>query len=46
MNEGKVAVPKYVYLYNQLLLRLSEEMTTIREALGEKFKYDELMKGS
>jgi len=42
--EGRVAVPKYVYLYNQLLLRLSEEMTTIREALGEKFKYDELMR--
>jgi hypothetical protein len=42
--EGKIAVPRYVYLYNQLLLRLSEEMTTMREALGDKFKYDELMK--
>jgi hypothetical protein len=41
--EGKIAVPRYVYLYNQLLLRLSEEMTTMREALGDRFKYDELM---
>lgn len=41
--EGKIAVPRYVYLYNQLLLRLSEEMTTIREALSDRFKYDELM---
>lgn len=43
--EGKIAVPAYVYLYNQLLLRLSEEMVTITEALGSKFSYDELMKG-
>ncbi len=43
--EGRIAVPRYVYLYNQLLLRLSEEMTTMREALGDKFNYDELMKG-
>ena len=43
--EGKIAVPRYVYLYNQLLLRLSEEMTTIQDALGDKFNYSELMKG-
>jgi hypothetical protein len=43
--EGRIAVPRYVYLYNQLLLRLSEEMTTMREALSDKFNYDELMKG-
>jgi hypothetical protein len=41
--EGRIAVPRYVYLYNQMLLRLSEEMTTIREALGDRFSYDELM---
>ncbi len=44
--EGKVAVPQYVYLYNQLLLRLSEEMTTIKDALGQRFQYDELMKNA
>lgn len=43
--EGKIAVPRYVYLYNQLLLRLSEEMTTIRDALGDRFQYDELIMG-
>lgn len=41
--EGKIAVPRCVYLYNQALLRLSEEMTTIQEALGDRFRYDELM---
>lgn len=41
--EGRIAVPRYVYLYNQMLLRLSEEMTTIQDALGDRFRYDELM---
>lgn len=41
--EGKIAVPRYIYLYNQGLLRLSEEMTTIQQALGDKFSYTELM---
>jgi hypothetical protein len=41
--EGRIAVPKYVYLFNQRLFRLSEEMTTIREALDDKFNYNELM---
>ncbi len=44
--EGKIAVPRYVYLYNQRLFRLSEEMTTIQEALGDRFNYGDLMKGS
>ena len=43
---GKIAVPKYVYLYNQLLLRLSEEMTTIHEALGDRFNFFELMRST
>jgi len=41
--EGKIAVPRYIYLYNQALLRLSEEMITIQEALGDRFNYNELM---
>ena len=41
--EGKIAVPKYVYLYNQRLFRLSEEMTTVQQALGSKFNYGALM---
>ncbi len=43
--EGKVAVPGYVFLYNGHVLRMSEEMTTIQEALGAKFNYSELMRG-
>ena len=42
--EGKIAIPRYVFLYNQSLLRVSEEMTTIREALGDRFSYEALMK--
>jgi hypothetical protein len=44
--EGKIAVPKYIYLYNQRLFRLSEEMTTVQQALGSKFNYGELMGGA
>lgn len=36
-------VPKYIYLYNNLLHKVSKEQTTIREALGDKFDYEELM---
>jgi hypothetical protein len=43
--EGGVAVPKYAYTYNQLLLRMSEQTITIQQALGKKFNYSELMRG-
>ncbi len=36
-------VPKYVYLYDNHPRRFSEEMTTIKEALGDRFDYEELM---
>jgi len=38
-----VTVPKYVYLYDNRLYKVSDEQTTIREALGDKFDYEELM---
>lgn len=38
-----ITVPKYVFLYNNELHSVSEEHTTIRESLGEKFDYSELM---
>lgn len=44
--EGKIAVPKYVFLYNQRLFRLSEEMTTIHGALGTRFNYAQLMEAT
>jgi hypothetical protein len=41
--EGKIAVPSHVYLYNGHVLKVSDAMTTIREALGDKFNYEGLM---
>lgn len=36
--EGRVAVPKYVYLYNAKLIRVdTDEYVTIHDALGEPF---------
>lgn len=40
---GEVAVPKYVRIYNGRRLSLIGEAVTIREALGTKFDYAELM---
>lgn len=42
--EGKIAVPRYVYIHNQLLLNLSEETVTIQQALGQRFNYADLIK--
>lgn len=45
----KITLPKYAYVYNQTLLGFSDgdtypkESTTIKEALGAKFNYAELM---
>jgi hypothetical protein len=45
----KITLPKYAYVYNQTLYGLSDgikypkETTTIKEALGTKFNYGELM---
>ena len=41
--EGNIAVPRCVYLYNQLLLRTSDDLATIREALGSRYNYDKLL---
>lgn len=43
--EGKISVSRYAYLFNQMLMRLSDDMTTIQQALGDRFSYAELMKG-
>lgn len=42
--EGKVTLPRYVFIYDNKLLESSFEQTSIREALGDKFSYRELMK--
>lgn len=41
--EGLCSVPKYVYIYDNQLLKTSDAQTNIRESLGNKFNYDELM---
>jgi hypothetical protein len=41
--DGRAKVPKHVFLYAQKCLGVSEEMTTIDEALGDKFNYSDLM---
>ena len=40
-----LTVEKYAYLYNQTCLGLDGPAWTIRDALGAKFNYDELMNG-
>lgn len=37
--------PKYVFLFNNKRQGFSEEKTTINQALGDKFDFQELMKG-
>jgi hypothetical protein len=35
--------PKNVFLYNNKIQGFSEETTTIKQALGDKFDFEELM---
>lgn len=44
--QGKLEVPKYIFTYNMLNIEVSEEKTDIRDALGNKFDYEELMQGA
>ena len=42
--EGRIEVPSHVLLFDNTFHGFSEEQTTIREALGNRFNYEELMK--
>lgn len=42
--DGEIKAAKHVYLYNKVALGFSDELIDIRDALGEKFDYEELMK--
>ncbi len=42
-TRGSVLVPRHVHIYNGNRLGFSEEMTTMRLALGDHFDYEELM---
>jgi len=39
----RITVPKYVYLYNNEIHSISPDRIGIREALGDKFDYAEIM---
>lgn len=43
--QGLVKVQKYAKIYDSRLLRLDGELVTIRDVLGSRFNYDELMQG-
>lgn len=42
---ARIKVPKYARVYDGRCLSLTGDEVTIREALGSKFNYDELMAG-
>jgi hypothetical protein len=44
---GEVAVPSYALVYNGQLLELDDSRgtTTVRDALGSRFNYNDLMEG-
>jgi hypothetical protein len=44
--QGAVSVPRHIYMYNQQVIvraNADQSRTTIQEALGNKFNYNELM---
>lgn len=43
--EGAITVPKYARLYDGRCLGFDGEGVTIRDALGARFNYDDLMRG-
>lgn len=43
---GKIVVPKYVFVYDGEPMGFSEETTSIDDALGSRFDYQELMAAS
>jgi hypothetical protein len=40
---GQVRVPKYAWVYNGRVLRMDGEPVGVREALGNRFNYDDMM---
>lgn len=40
---GSSTIPKYAYLFDDRLVGFSEDVVSIREALGKKFNYSEVM---
>lgn len=42
---GRATIPRYVYVYSGRVLWVGGEPRTIRDALGRRFNYDEMMAG-
>lgn len=40
---GQIRIPAYVFIYNAKLQGFSDDTATIRDCLGKKFSYSELM---
>lgn len=45
-TQGNIDTAKHVFLYNNKAQGYSDEKTTIKQALGDKFDFDELMRNS
>jgi hypothetical protein len=43
--QGRIKVPKYARIYDGECLGLTGDLVSIRDALGTKFNYDDLMRG-
>jgi hypothetical protein len=43
---GEVSVPRHAYIFDNQLFGHGSEETTLREALGDRFDWDELMSGT
>jgi hypothetical protein len=41
---GKVGVSSHIHLYNNIMVGMEDSTVMVREALGDKFDYDELMR--
>lgn len=42
---GEIEIPSVAATYNNKLIRLTGKMVDVKEALGKKFNYEELMNG-
>jgi hypothetical protein len=40
--QGKIALPSHITIYNNIVLKFSDKLTTIQEALADDFDFNEL----
>ena len=41
---GEISVPRHVFVYKNIVRKISDERTNISDSLGDKFDYNELIK--